>query len=55
LQGLLELYNTTDDATTLQGIERQAEWLAFLLRIREVHASNLGPETSYHEFFIFTL
>jgi hypothetical protein len=25
------------------------QWLTFLLRIREVPGSNLGPETGYHD------
>jgi hypothetical protein len=33
----------------------QSEWLAFLLRIREVPGSNLGPETGYPDrlFVVF--
>jgi hypothetical protein len=30
-------------------------WLALLLRIREVPASNLGAETGYPEFFVVLL
>jgi hypothetical protein len=29
------------------GLNVVIEWLAFLLRIREVPGSNLGPETGY--------
>jgi hypothetical protein len=31
------------------------EWLTFLLRIREVLVSNLGPETMYSEVFVVFL
>jgi hypothetical protein len=31
------------------------EWLTFLLRIREVLGSNLGPETGYPERFVVFL
>jgi hypothetical protein len=27
----------------------EAEWLAYLLRIREISGSNLGPDTAYLE------
>jgi hypothetical protein len=30
-----------------QVIRRAAEWLALLLRVREVPVSSLGPETGY--------